>query len=91
MVRERKKAGLLGLGFDNEDGEIRITSGKNFHLLGGSHDTHQSMQEKCIKFNEKLQHRGKDLEELEQGEFLDLAAECKINVVHARRSPQDQE
>jgi len=81
VVQERVKVGLLGLGLDNTDGEVRITRGKNFHLVGGSHDTHQSMQEKCIKLNEKLRVRGKELEELEHKEFLDLAAECKMNVV----------
>lgn len=81
MVEERKKASLLGLGLDGKDGQIRITRGKNFHLLGGSHETHQVMQEKCIKFNEKLDSRGKELEHLEQKEFLDIAAECEMNVV----------
>ncbi len=80
MVRERRKAGLLGVGLDNTDEETRVTRGKNFHLVGGSHETHQSMQEKCIKFNEKLDDRGKELEDLERREFLDLAAECRMNV-----------
>jgi hypothetical protein len=72
---------LLGLGLDNQDGHVRITRGENFHLLGGSQDTHEAMQEKCIKFNEKLQRRGKQLQELHRGEFLELAAECRMNVV----------
>ena len=81
MVCPRKKAKLLGLGLDGDDGHIRISRGCNFHLIGGSHETHQKMQEKCIKFNEKLDDKGKQLEHLEAGEFLDLAAECKMNVV----------
>lgn len=81
MVRQRRKAGLLGLGLDNADGQTRITRGDNFHLVGGSKDTHESMQEQCIKFNEKLQSRGKQIEDLARQEFLDLAAECKMNVV----------
>ena len=81
MVQERRRAGLLGVGFDHTDNEVRVTRGKNFRLMGGSHDTHQSMQEKCIKFNEKLDARGKDLGDLERNEFLDLASECKMNVL----------
>ena len=81
MVVERKKALLLGVGLDNEDGEVRVTRGRDFHLVGGSHETHALMQEKCIKFTEKLDERGKQLAELETGEFLDLAAECKMNVL----------
>lgn len=84
MTCEKPKAGLLGLGLDNEDGHVRLTRGENFHLLGGSEATHESMQEKCIKFNEKLQGRGKTLEELERKEFLDLAADCEMNVLQGR-------
>lgn len=85
MVREQSKAKLLGVGLDNQDGHVRLTRGENFHLVGGSDETHQSMQEQCIKFNEKLQARGKELEELEHKEFLDLAQQCKMNVVEIRR------
>lgn len=77
----KKKRSLLGVGLDNEDGHVRVTRGENFHLLGGSEETHESMQEKCIKFNEKLTRRGKQLEDLESKEFHDLAEECKMNVV----------
>jgi len=81
VVCERKKAVLLGLGLDGTDGAVRVTRGENFHLVGGSRGTHQSMQEKCIKFNEKLHSHGKQLEELEKNEFLEMAADCEMNVV----------
>ena len=81
MVQERSKAKLLGLGLDNDDGQVRLTRGKNFQLVGGSHDTHRSMQEKCVRFNEKLDEKGKQLEELEKQEFEDLAGECEMNVL----------
>ena len=77
---KRKKAVLLGVGLDNRDGHIRATRGPNFQLVGGSQETHENMQEKCIKFNEKLKQCGKQLEQLEHGEFLDLAGECGMNV-----------
>ena len=80
MVRKPKDAKLLGIGLDG-DGQVRITRGDNFHLVGGSHETHESMQEKCIKFNEKLSRRGKELGELDRQEFLELAADCQMNVV----------
>ena len=32
----KKKALLLGLGFDNKDGHTRVTLGENFRLIGGS-------------------------------------------------------
>ena len=80
MVRENRKATLLGVGLDGKDGQARVTRGRNFHLVGGSHQTHQIMQEKCIKLNEKLDARGKQLEDLETREFIDLAGECQMNV-----------
>ena len=81
MVRARREAKLLGLGLDNDDGVIRITKGQNYHLVGGSQQTHVSMQEKCVQFNEQLDAKGKHLDDLEHQEFLDLAAECGMNVV----------
>ena len=90
MVSENRKATLLGLGLDNKDGHVRITRGRNFHLVGGSHETHAAMQEKCLKLNEKLKSRGKELEDLESNEFLDLAAECQMNVALPRKGqPQE--
>ena len=71
--KEKKKAGLLGLGLDNEDGHLRVTRGENFHLVGGSEDTHSTMQEKAVKFNEKLRERGQRLEEVSKEEFREIA------------------
>jgi len=65
---------LLGLGFDCDDGHLRITKGKNFRLYGGSHKTHQLMQEKIIKFNEKLDKKGKNLDNISVQEFMDIAS-----------------
>lgn len=85
MVAEPdKKALLLGLGLDDAGGELRVTRGDNFHLYGGSQETHESMQEKCIKFNEKLDARGKQLEQLDANEFLDIAAECDMRPVNPK-------
>jgi hypothetical protein len=81
VVQDNRKAALLGVGLDNKDGHVRVTRGKNFHLLGGSQETHEAMQETCIKLNEKLDARGKELGSLERGEFLDLAAECGMRHV----------
>lgn len=82
MVSDRRKAGLVGLGLDKDDDseQVRVTRAENFFLLGGSKHTHESMQEKCVKFNEKLDERGKCLEDLEKQEFLDIAADCDMNM-----------
>lgn len=85
MEVPRRKPMLVGLGLDNDDGEVRVTRGENFHLLGGSEETHEAMQDKCIRFNERLQARGKQMAELARQEFLDIAAECEMNVATPRK------
>jgi len=76
---ERKsKAMLFGVGMDCDDDQVRITNAENFFLVGGSHDTHECMQDRCIKFNEILGSRGKRIEDLERQELIDVAAECKM-------------
>ena len=71
--RKKKKAAImLGLGLDS-DGHKRLTTGPNFALLGGTHDTHEAMTEKAIKINEKLAAKGKKLEDVSREEFDDIA------------------
>jgi hypothetical protein len=68
---------ILGLGLDNEDGHVRITKGENFEVYMGSEETHERMQETCIKINEKLGSKGKRLEDLSRKEFIDLVSEIE--------------
>ena len=76
-----RRALLLGVGLDG-DGHKRITTGKNFALVGGSAATHEEMTEKAVKFNEQLSRRGKELHEVSQAEFEDLAGSVGL-----RRGP----
>ncbi|NOY74851.1 MAG: hypothetical protein GXP32_03555 [Kiritimatiellaeota bacterium] len=70
--RRKGKATLLGVGFDASDEHTRITKGENFHLVGGSEETHDRMTETAVKLNEKLHSKGKTLEELSKDEFTDI-------------------
>lgn len=70
--QKRKQAALLGLGLDGQDGHTRLTRGKNFVLYGGSEETHATMQETAIKVNERLDRRGKQLEDVSPRELLDI-------------------
>lgn len=63
---------MLGIGLDS-DGHKRITSGPNFTLLGGTQETHEVMTEKAIKINEKLDAKGKRLEDVSGEEFDEIA------------------
>ena len=80
--RKDARSLLLGLGLDNEDGEKRVTVGKNFLLAGGSKPTHELMQEKAIKFNEELDRRKKRLEDIGLDEFHEIA-----NQIEMRQEP----
>lgn len=77
------KALMLGVGLDS-DGHKRVTTGKNFALVGGSKDTHEQMTEKAIKINEKLRDRGKELHEVSRDEFDDIAHSVGLH----RHSPE---
>jgi hypothetical protein len=70
--KRRRKAVMLGLGFDS-DGHKRLTTGPNFVLVGGTEETHEVMTEQAIKINEKLAAKGKRLEDISHAEFDDLA------------------
>jgi len=70
---------LLGMGLDS-DGEARLTRGENFILVGGKADTHEAMQEKAIKFNEKLRERGRTLDEVGRSEARDIAREIGVEM-----------
>ena len=72
------KALLLGIGLDGTDGHKRVTTGKNFALLGGSQATHDEMTEKAVKINEHLARKGKELHEVSSEEFNDLASEVGL-------------
>ncbi|MBX3733799.1 MAG: hypothetical protein KF791_14555 [Verrucomicrobiae bacterium] len=72
-----QKALLLGVGLDS-DGHKRITTGKNFALVGGTAETHEAMTEKAIKINEQLTRRGKELHEVSREEFRDIAHEVGL-------------
>lgn len=65
-------AGLLGIGFDNEDGHKRITTGKEFAIVGGSAETHDRMTETVVKTFEELKQRGKKLQQVEPDELAEI-------------------
>jgi hypothetical protein len=69
---DRKSAAILGVGFDADDGQVRLTRGKNFALVGGSEQTHAVMQETAIKINEHVDRQGKRLEDLSVGEVREI-------------------
>ena len=70
--RPRHQAALLGLGLDNDDGHKRITTGKNFAIVGGSAETHEKMTETVVKTFEELKRRRKPLVSVEPKELAEI-------------------
>lgn len=75
LAKSRIAGPVHGIGLDNEDGHVRITKMDNFRLLGGSEETHEHMQEKAIKFNERLKKHDKTVTDLNVKQFVELAGE----------------
>jgi hypothetical protein len=83
--KRRSKAVILGVGLDS-DGHRRITTGKNFALVGGTEETHEKLTETAIKFNEKLTERGKQLEQVTPDELDDIAASVGLHKVQPQKN-----
>jgi hypothetical protein len=69
---EPEVLGLLGVGLDNADGHKRITRSEEFLLVGGSKETHESMQDIAMRFSAGLKKKGKRLPETPLEEVVDL-------------------
>jgi hypothetical protein len=87
--KRTKKAGMLGLGFDCDDGHTRLTRGDNFLLMGGSQETHQVMQATAVKINEHLGDRGKRLEDVSAQELRDIF--CRVHEQVHGREPEERQ
>ena len=67
--------GLLGVGFDNEDGHIRITKDDAYQVLMGSGETHQELHKICLRIDESLKASGRVLSDCSPEEFIKLVQE----------------
>ena len=71
---------MLGVAFDSDDGQTRLTHGKNFMLVGGCQETHSVMQETAIKINEQLDKRGKRLEDVPLPELRNICRDVAESI-----------
>jgi hypothetical protein len=69
---EVELVGFLGVGLDNQDEHVRMTTSDHFVLYGGSQETHEQMVDTAIHFEESLRKRGKTLQEASAEEIVDL-------------------
>jgi len=67
--------GLLGVGFDSKDGQIRITQADEYHVLMGSGETHEALQKICRRIDESIKASGRLLSDYSPEEFMELVQE----------------
>lgn len=72
---QSRVVGLLGVGFDSQDGQIRITQADQYNILMGSGETHQALQGMCRRINEAIQASGRALHDYSPEEFMVMMKE----------------
>jgi len=69
---QSRVVGLLGVGFDHKDGQIRITKADDYKVIMGSHDSHQALQKICFKIKKEITASGRILSDYTPEEFMEL-------------------
>jgi hypothetical protein len=72
---QKRIVGLLGVGFDTADEQIRITQSEQYQVLMGSGETHSALQKICRQIDECLKASGRTLSDCTPEEFMDLVQE----------------
>ena len=69
---QKRVVGLLGVGFDSEGGQIRITQADKYRVLMGSGETHEALQKICLRIDEVVKASGRELSDYSPEEFMEL-------------------
>ncbi len=77
-IGKRKKIiRLLGIGFDAEDGHVRITKGEKYDVFMGSDESHEFIRKLIQDIEETIEKRGLSLDDLTPDEFAELVETLK--------------
>lgn len=63
---------MLGVGFDSEGGQIRITQADEYRVLMGSGETHEALQKICLRIDKAVKATGRELSDYSPEEFMEL-------------------
>ncbi len=66
--------GLLGVGFDHRDGQVRITQADDYKVLMGSKESHTELQKICGRIDKEVTTSGRVLSDYTPEEFMELVA-----------------
>jgi len=69
---QSRVVGLLGVGFDQNDGHIRITQAENYKVLMGSNYSHQALQKICSRIERAVAESGRVFSDYTPEEFMEL-------------------
>jgi hypothetical protein len=75
--KRKKIIRLLGVGFDADDGHVRITKGENYDVLMGSDESHGYIQQLIQRIEDELKARGMSLDDLSPEEFGEFVQSMK--------------
>jgi len=62
----------MGVGFDHQDGQVRITQADNYKVIMGSRESHRELQKMCLKIEEAVTSSGRVLSDYTPEEFMEL-------------------
>ncbi len=69
---KKKIIRLLGVGFDADDGHIRITKGEKFDILMGSDESHEYLAQLIARIESEIKKRGMNLDEMTPEELSEI-------------------
>ena len=72
---QSRVVGLLGVGFDNDDGHIRITRSDKSQIYMGSNESHHALQKICLDIEKAVCSSGRKLSDYTPEEFMSLVGE----------------
>ena len=75
--KRQKIIRLLGVGFDAEDGHVRITKGEKYDVFMGSDESHEFIQQLIQKIEDELENRNLSLDDLSPEEFTEFVGSIK--------------
>lgn len=75
--KRKKIIRLLGVGFDADDGHIRITQGEKHDVLMGSEESHEYLQKLIGRIDDELKAKGLSLKDMTPEEFREFVGSLK--------------
>jgi hypothetical protein len=68
---------LLGVGFDAQDGHVRITQGDQYDVIMGSDESHEYLRKLIQKIESKIGESGLSLNDLTPEKLTELVESLK--------------